>query len=185
MAHNGAPVAQLDRASGYEPEGRRFDSSRARHFFALFERAALLAPYTFVISAWPAFSIELANPAIARSELRALKARTSSSPLPCRSITICIAFGTQGTGLLTGGLAWLRTQRAHQPGNDHLFEYQRIRPHSLLPAQVASQWVDPRFLGHIAGFQQQERVRDGHLRVERACDNQHLRGWLTDQVLIH
>jgi hypothetical protein len=26
-----APVAQLDRASGYEPEGRRFDSSRARH----------------------------------------------------------------------------------------------------------------------------------------------------------
>ena len=27
----GAPVAQLDRASGYEPEGRRFDSSRARH----------------------------------------------------------------------------------------------------------------------------------------------------------
>ena len=27
-----APVAQLDRASGYEPEGREFDSLRARHF---------------------------------------------------------------------------------------------------------------------------------------------------------
>jgi hypothetical protein len=26
-----APVAQLDRASGYEPEGREFDSLRARH----------------------------------------------------------------------------------------------------------------------------------------------------------
>ena len=29
---NGAPVAQLDRASGYEPEGREFESPRARHF---------------------------------------------------------------------------------------------------------------------------------------------------------
>ena len=30
---NDAPVAQLDRASGYEPEGREFESPRARHFF--------------------------------------------------------------------------------------------------------------------------------------------------------
>src|SRR4029077_14675996 len=117
MAHNGAPVAQLDRASGYEPEGRRFDSSRARHFFALFERAALLAPYTFVISSWPSFSIELAIPATVRPDLRDLKARTPSPPLPCRSITICMAFGTQGRVLLTGGLACLPTQRAHQPGD--------------------------------------------------------------------
>jgi len=28
-----APVAQLDRASGYEPEGREFDSLRAHHSF--------------------------------------------------------------------------------------------------------------------------------------------------------
>lgn len=27
-----APVAQLDRASGYEPEGRVFESLRAHHF---------------------------------------------------------------------------------------------------------------------------------------------------------
>ncbi len=27
-----APVAQLDRVSGYEPGGRRFESFRARHF---------------------------------------------------------------------------------------------------------------------------------------------------------
>ena len=27
----GAPVAQLDRASGYEPEGREFESLRAHH----------------------------------------------------------------------------------------------------------------------------------------------------------
>src|SRR6202790_947337 len=30
-----APVAQLDRASGYEPEGREFESPRAQHFFSV------------------------------------------------------------------------------------------------------------------------------------------------------
>ena len=30
-----APVAQLDRASGYEPEGREFESLRAHHSSAL------------------------------------------------------------------------------------------------------------------------------------------------------
>lgn len=29
--HRYAPVAQLDRASGFEPEGRGFESLRARH----------------------------------------------------------------------------------------------------------------------------------------------------------
>src|ERR1700684_726407 len=33
--HIGAPVAQLDRAFGYEPKGRKFDSCRAHHFFLL------------------------------------------------------------------------------------------------------------------------------------------------------
>src|ERR1700722_8691759 len=31
--HIGAPVAQLDRAFGYEPKGRKFDSCRAHHLF--------------------------------------------------------------------------------------------------------------------------------------------------------
>src|SRR5271166_4240782 len=30
--NNSAPVAQLDRASGYEPEGREFESPRAHHY---------------------------------------------------------------------------------------------------------------------------------------------------------
>jgi hypothetical protein len=30
--HLSAPVAQLDRVSGYELEGRRFESFRVRHF---------------------------------------------------------------------------------------------------------------------------------------------------------
>jgi hypothetical protein len=33
MLLHGAPLAQLDRASGYEPEGREFESLRARHSF--------------------------------------------------------------------------------------------------------------------------------------------------------
>ena len=32
VVHPVAPVAQLDRASGYEPEGRQFESVRARHY---------------------------------------------------------------------------------------------------------------------------------------------------------
>ncbi len=31
LRHEHAPVAQLDRVSGYEPGGRRFESFRARH----------------------------------------------------------------------------------------------------------------------------------------------------------
>ena len=33
QTHRIAPLAQLDRASGYEPEGREFESLRARHSF--------------------------------------------------------------------------------------------------------------------------------------------------------
>ena len=32
-----APVAQLDRVSGYEPEGRRFESFRAHHLSMTYE----------------------------------------------------------------------------------------------------------------------------------------------------
>ena len=35
-SHLSAPVAQLDRASGYEPEGRVFESLRAHHDFKCF-----------------------------------------------------------------------------------------------------------------------------------------------------
>ena len=35
-----APVAQLDRAPGFEPVGRRFKSLRAHHFFRTFRRSA-------------------------------------------------------------------------------------------------------------------------------------------------
>src|SRR5579872_1040668 len=33
LSSKSAPLAQLDRASGYEPEGREFESLRAHHFF--------------------------------------------------------------------------------------------------------------------------------------------------------
>jgi hypothetical protein len=37
---DGAPVAQLDRASAFEAEGREFESLRARHFSVQFDRLA-------------------------------------------------------------------------------------------------------------------------------------------------
>ena len=40
-----APLAQLDRASGYEPEGREFESLRARHFPLLLTTAYAKAEY--------------------------------------------------------------------------------------------------------------------------------------------
>ena len=41
------PLAQLDRASGYEPEGREFDSLKARHSapLLLFARKASCKSY--------------------------------------------------------------------------------------------------------------------------------------------
>ena len=36
LLERNAPVAQLDRASGYEPEGREFESLRAHHIIAMF-----------------------------------------------------------------------------------------------------------------------------------------------------
>ena len=43
ISGDGAPVAQLDRASGYEPEGREFESLRAHHFFTLLFKNTLPA----------------------------------------------------------------------------------------------------------------------------------------------
>ena len=39
IRHLSAPVAQLDRVSGYEPEGREFESLRARHYFRTHSKA--------------------------------------------------------------------------------------------------------------------------------------------------
>src|ERR1700730_15566606 len=44
-----APLAQLDRASGYEPEGREFESLRAHHSFTL-------PLFTFSFSWRPSFN---------------------------------------------------------------------------------------------------------------------------------
>ncbi len=44
-----APLAQLDRASGYEPGGRRFESCRARHSFQELTGSALTGVLTVPI----------------------------------------------------------------------------------------------------------------------------------------
>lgn len=43
LSANHAPVAQLDRVSGYEPEGRRFESFRARHFISVEAKKSAVA----------------------------------------------------------------------------------------------------------------------------------------------
>ena len=67
--NDSAPVAQLDRASGYEPEGREFESLRA-HQFKIFEtkgfrslqpealtvfrcRVSVFCPRRVILSNWP------------------------------------------------------------------------------------------------------------------------------------
>jgi hypothetical protein len=41
LPNKSAPLAQLDRASGYEPEGREFESLRAHHLSFLFLLTAI------------------------------------------------------------------------------------------------------------------------------------------------
>jgi hypothetical protein len=50
QAH-GAPVAQLDRASGYEPEGREFESPRAHHLSPARHPRRSTASYQRIIDA--------------------------------------------------------------------------------------------------------------------------------------
>ena len=54
-----APVAQLDRATGYEPVGRRFDSFRAHHF-SPFSR---LSTFSSVLLAAFCTSVDVSLPA--------------------------------------------------------------------------------------------------------------------------
>jgi hypothetical protein len=43
-----APLAQLDRASGYEPEGREFESLRAHHLFYQLHLFNHFQPYSYL-----------------------------------------------------------------------------------------------------------------------------------------
>src|SRR4051794_25465577 len=52
-----APVAQLDRASGYEPEGRMFESCRAHHSFSI--PKLLAGPVSRPFDSYPLFCPEV------------------------------------------------------------------------------------------------------------------------------
>ena len=61
LAASEAPLAQLDRASGYEPEGREFESLRAHHPFQTLRDAAStdnLGPLSRTTSLAPAFAAD-------------------------------------------------------------------------------------------------------------------------------
>src|ERR1700675_4232756 len=76
-------------------------------------------------------------------------------------------------------------QRAHQPRDYHLLENHRIGPYASLPPQVPALRVDPGFFWNVAGFHEQEGVGDGDLRIESAGDDEHLRSWLAEKILIY
>jgi hypothetical protein len=68
MLSENAPVAQLDRASDYESEGRTFESFRARQHLAGMYRAKKLPCFTGFARKWPGHAvpsaqIRLASPA--------------------------------------------------------------------------------------------------------------------------
>ena len=67
-----APVAQLDRASGYEPEGREFESPRARHPFNHLQTVSLrkFTACSGNCSGWPSF------PCIPRSPSSPVRSRS-------------------------------------------------------------------------------------------------------------
>jgi hypothetical protein len=52
FVNHSAPVAQLDRASGYEPEGREFESPRAHHFPKENPFLEKAASFSVLVLAW-------------------------------------------------------------------------------------------------------------------------------------
>src|SRR5579884_114877 len=80
------------------------------------------------------------------------------------------------------GVVWL--QRAYQPGNDDLFENEWIGPDFYLASQMSSLGIDPRTLGNIALAQQEIKIRNRHLCIEHAADDEHGGHRFSQQTLL-
>ena len=62
---------------------------------------------------------------------------------------------------------------AHQPGNNHLFENDGIRPYLHLPPEVAALRIDPGCLRDVPFIEKQINVGDRNLRVEHPGQDEH------------
>src|SRR6266849_9480948 len=91
---------------------------------------------------------------------------------------------TFSSPIITSLLRYLITshvQLPHQIRNNHLPENHRIGPHFHLPSQVPALRIDPRLLRHISSAQKQIRIRNRHLCIQSARDDQHRRHRFPEQ----
>ena len=79
-----APVAQLDRASGFEPEGREFESLRARHFPLTWSTERSLANSASGFRLQAPAALTPAN----RLKFESLRARHLFLFIPCHSFAL-------------------------------------------------------------------------------------------------
>jgi len=47
---------------------------------------------------------------------------------------------------------WIDIQRPHEPGNNHLFENDRVGPDSALASEVPAGRIDPRLFRNVTGL---------------------------------
>ena len=73
-----APLAQLDRASGYEPGGRRFESCRARQSFQQFAGSALKGHARVCPILCPPLTSSAGNPGLCGVQGRLTELKTSA-----------------------------------------------------------------------------------------------------------
>src|SRR6266852_5047754 len=114
-----------------------------------------------------------------RSKLR----RSSRAEIPTGS-----AFSTSSFHILASLhpcflTSYFRFQLPHQIRNNYLPENHWIGPHLYLPPQVPALRINPRFFWNIPAAQKQIRVRNWHLRIQSAGNDQHWRHRFPQQPL--
>ena len=55
-------------------------------------------------------------------------------------------------------ICWTRLKRMYQPGDNHLFEYDGIRPYLHLPPEVTTLRIDPGCLRNVPFIEKQVNV---------------------------
>src|SRR5882724_13156695 len=68
---------------------------------------------------------------------------------------------------------WLKC--AHQPRDNHLLEYGRVRPHLYLSSKMTALRIDPSRLGNITFTEQQINIGDRDLSIQNSSHHQHRR----------
>src|SRR6516162_8446428 len=67
----------------------------------------------------------------------------------------------------------LGIEGSRQPGKNHFFENARVGPHSGLATKVAALGVDPCLFGDVAAVEEFVNIRNRHLSVSCAGNDEH------------